>query len=107
MVFHAPLLLFVLLAFDTTQHKVRAEQKDILPATKLLFLRDKFLEECHSCLLKRAGVERVILVSTKLSAYSYLVLGRKFVSESIVAECNATFLCSLAPAATSKQKHAK
>ena len=105
MIFHALLLLSVLPAIVATQHRVRVADTDKISATKLLILYDAFLEDCHSCLVKRAGIERIILVSTSLNTYSYLFLGRNSVSESILAECNTDKSCCFAPTALSKHRH--
>ena len=101
------LLLSLSTAIITHANKHLLDKRGIFRTTHLLTLHSVRIKKCHSCLVKRAGAERIILVSTSFNHHTYLVLGRASLNETILADCNTVTLCSFAPSILSKESNMK
>lgn len=63
--------------------------------TGFLIVTDVLLEDCHTCLIQKAGLQRLILVKNDSGTLTYLVEGRAATQDLILFQCIDTKMCQL------------
>lgn len=62
-------------------------------ATKLLSVAQKRIEKCHTCMIQRGGVQRIILVSSSPGSLTYLVRCQATFEQHMLIYCALEHIC--------------